>query len=304
MPGVFERFKAGLAKTRQRFLGPLGDILSGNRKIDQELYEELEEVLVSADVGMATAKKLLDRVAERVKQEKTQDASDVRRFLQDAIIELLNVKSVEVDPGEPKVIMVVGVNGVGKTTSIAKLASFYRQAGQELLLVAGDTFRAAAADQLTIWAERLEVPIIAHNEGGDPAAVVFDGLASANAHKTPIVIVDTAGRIHTKANLLSELGKIQRVLVQNKGERKLQVLLVLDATTGQNAIAQAKTFNEVAGIDGIILTKLDGTAKGGIVIAIADQLNLPIVWIGVGEGVDDLRPFDASEFAEALFAEE
>lgn len=304
MPSVFERFKTGLTKTRQRLMGPLEDILSGGRKIDRELFEELEEVLVSADVGMSTAQKLLDQINKRAKEEKIQDASEIRRLLQDAIKEMLLIPGASANPDEPKVIMAIGVNGVGKTTSIAKLASYYRQAGKDVLLVAGDTFRAAAADQLTVWAGRLNVPIIAHKDGSDPAAVVFDGLASANAHKVPIVIVDTAGRIHTKQNLLSELGKIHRVVNQNLSGRTLQTLLVLDATTGQNAIAQAKTFNEAAGIDGIILTKLDGTAKGGIVIAIADQLNLPIVWIGVGETIDDLRPFDAGEFAEALFAEE
>lgn len=304
MPKLFERIFTGLAKTRQRILGPLEDLLSRHGKIDQALFDELEEILVCADVGMATTGRLLDDLKSRVQKERISEPQEIRRLLLEAVAGMLKHPAEPVDATTPQVIMVVGVNGVGKTTSIAKLAAQYRAAGAQVLLVAGDTFRAAASEQLSVWAERLHLPIVAHREGGDPAAVVFDGLASANAQRIPVVIVDTAGRLHTKQNLLSELGKIRRVIEQNKGDRILRVFLVLDATTGQNAIAQAKSFQEVTGIDGIILTKLDGTAKGGIVLAIADQLQLPIVWIGVGETADDLRPFDPEEFAHALFTEE
>lgn len=302
MAGFFERLRSGLSKTRQRLLEPLEEVFSGHHQIDQDFYDELEEVLVSADVGLPTVEKILSQLRERVKAEKIQEPQAVRGVLKEILIAMVAIPKPDMDAKTPQTIMAVGVNGVGKTTSIAKLAMFYRQEGTNVLLVAGDTFRAAAAEQLTVWAERLKVPIVAHQEGGDPAAVAFDGMASANAQKIPIVIVDTAGRLHTKQNLLAELGKVYRVVEQNKGDRSMRTLLVLDATTGQNAIAQAKTFNEIVGIDGIILTKLDGTAKGGIVLAIADQLQLPIVWIGVGETAEDFRPFEAKDFVEALFA--
>lgn len=298
----FDRLRTGLSKTRQRLLEPLEEVFSGHRNIDQDFYDELEEVLVSADVGLPTVERILQQLKERVRAEHVQEPSEVRELLKETLIAMVELPMPDMSHQKPQVIMAVGVNGVGKTTSIAKLALHYHQEETKVLLVAGDTFRAAAADQLTIWAERLNVPIIAHQEGGDPAAVVFDGMVSANAQKIPMVIVDTAGRLHTKQNLLAELGKVYRVVDQNKGDRVMRVLLVLDATTGQNAIAQAKTFNEVVGIDGIILTKLDGTAKGGIILAIADQLQLPIVWIGVGETAEDFRPFDAKAFVEALFA--
>lgn len=304
MPKLFDRLFNGLAKTRQRIIGPLEDMLSRHGKIDQELFEELEEILVCADVGMATAARLLEDLKDRVKKERIDDPQDVRRLLLEAVAGMLKQPAKQVDVNTPQVIMVVGVNGVGKTTSIAKLAAKFRSEAVDVLLVAGDTFRAAASEQLSVWADRLKIPIVAHREGGDPAAVVFDGLASANAQHIPVVIIDTAGRLHTKQNLLSELGKVRRIIEQNKGDRVFRVFLVLDATTGQNAIAQAKAFREVSGIDGIVLTKLDGTAKGGIVLAIADQLQLPIAWIGVGESADDLRPFDPEEFASALFTEE
>lgn len=302
MSGFFDRLRSGLTKTRQRFLEPLEEVFSGHRQIDQNFYDELEEVLVSADVGLPTVEKILKQLKEKVRTERVQEPVAVRDLLKQTLVSMVALPMPDMDGKTPQAIMAVGVNGVGKTTSIAKLAMYYRQEGANVLLVAGDTFRAAAAEQLTVWAERLNVPIIAHQEGGDPAAVAFDGMASANAQKVPIVIIDTAGRLHTKQNLLAELGKVHRVVEQNKGERHMRVLLVLDATTGQNGIAQAKTFNEVVGIDGIILTKLDGTAKGGIILAIADQLQLPIAWIGVGETADDFRPFDAQSFVDALFA--
>ena len=304
MSGFFDRLRTGLTKTRQRLLAPLEEVFNRHKQIDEDFYEELEEILVSADVGISTVTKLMNEIRQTVKKDKVASPIEVRSLLQEIVSEMLSITRPAIDPDIPQVIMVVGVNGVGKTTSIAKLARFYKDHGTPALLVAGDTFRAAAAEQLSVWAQRLNLPIVAHREGGDPAAVIFDGMASANAQKIPIVIADTAGRLHTKQNLLAELGKVHRVLMQNKGERQLRVLLVLDATTGQNAIAQAKAFHEIVGIDGIILTKLDGTAKGGIVLAIANQMKLPIMWIGVGETADDFRPFDPNEFTQALFNKE
>lgn len=300
--GIFSRLKAGLAKTKERFIGSLEDVLSFHQQISPELYEELEEVLVSADVGIDTATLLIEKLQERVKKEKPQSTAGIMEYLKEIISELLSVPPPAALKEAPLAILVIGVNGVGKTTSIAKLADFYQEEGKSCLLVAGDTFRAGAIDQLKVWGERLQIDVIHHQEGADPGAVVYDGMAAANARHTDVVIIDTAGRLHTKANLMSELKKVHRIVSQNLGGRNLVNLLVLDATTGQNALAQAKTFQEAVGVDGIILTKLDGTAKGGITLAISAQLGLPLVWVGVGEQLGDLRPFVAEEFVEALFS--
>src|SRR5690554_1885542 len=298
----FNRLKAGLTKTKERFIGQVEEVLSFYPQISPELYEELEEVLVSADVGIETASLLIEKLQARVKQEKTDRTDQVKEYLKDIMVEILSIDPPPQLKEDPLAILVVGVNGVGKTTSLAKVADFYKQQGKSGLIVAGDTFRAGAIEQLKIWGERLKIEVIHHQEGADPGAVVFDGMAAASARRTDVVIIDTAGRLHTKVNLMSELKKVHRIVRQNLGERNLVNLLVLDATTGQNALSQAKTFQEAVGVDGIILTKLDGTAKGGITLAICAQLGLPLVWVGVGEQSTDLKPFLAKEFVDALFA--
>lgn len=300
--GFFNRLKAGLSKTKERFIGGLEEVISFHQQISPELYEELEEVLVSADVGIDTATLLIEKLKERVKKEKAQTTAGIMEYLKDIIVEMLSIPAPPELKEVPLVLLTIGVNGVGKTTSIAKLADHYQHEGKSCLLVAGDTFRAGAIEQLKVWGERLKIDVIHHQEGADPGAVVFDGMAAVNARHTDVVIIDTAGRLHTKVNLMSELKKVHRIVGQNLGGRSLVNLLVLDATTGQNALAQAKTFQEAVGVDGIILTKLDGTAKGGITLAISAQLGLPIVWVGVGEQSGDLKPFEAKEFVEALFS--
>ncbi len=301
--GFVSRLKASLTKTRQRFLAPLEEAMLFHKKISPEFYEELEEILIASDVGYKTTSLLLDKLKEKVKTEKTDQINEIKGYLREIMTALLSVLSPpDLDTDLPLALLVVGVNGVGKTTSIAKLAEYYKGKDKSCLLVAGDIFRAAAIDQLRVWGQRLGIDLIHHQEGADPGAVAFDGISAANARKVDVAIFDTAGRLHTKVNLMTELEKVHRVVSQNLGERRLLNLLVLDATTGQNALSQARAFHEAVGIDGIILTKLDGTAKGGIVLAIAAELGLPIVWLGIGEQSEDLRRFDPDEFVKALFA--
>ncbi len=296
--GLFSKLKDGLKKTRDSIFGSL--FVESDEKIDDEFYDELEEAMIISDMGMATTEKLLSNLRSRLKSEGIRKRSEAREVMIELLAENMRNTDGFIPDTKPAVILIVGVNGVGKTTSIGKLASMYKQDGRKVLLAAGDTFRAAAAEQLTIWAERADVPIIKHAEGADPAAVVFDAIAAYKARKCDLLICDTAGRLHNKKNLMSELAKIRRVIERELPDVAVEVLLVLDATTGQNAIAQAKVFGENTGLTGIILTKLDGTAKGGVVVAVNDELHLPVRFVGVGEGIDDLQPFDADAFAKAL----
>lgn len=303
-PGFFGRLKESLTKTRRGFIEKI-DVLLRNRAIDEDLYEELEEILVQADVGVNTAMDLVERVRRTVKERRLDDAGELKDILKEHIRDMLGNDTAFLDAGSepPTVIMVVGVNGVGKTTTIGKLAHMYKADGKKVLIGAADTFRAAAIDQLEVWSERVGVDLIKHREGADPAAVAFDSLQAAKARRADVLIIDTAGRLHTKTNLMEELKKINRVLNREIAGAPHEVLLVLDATTGQNAVNQAKLFGEAVGVTGIALTKLDGSAKGGIVIAIKQVLDIPVKLIGIGEGIEDLRPFSPVDFVEALFAE-
>ena len=277
------------------------NLFSGFTEADEAFFEELEETLILADLGMDTALDAVEQLRARVRREKLQDQEEVKAALRDILAEEMNVGDTALDLSTtPSVVLFIGVNGVGKTTSIGKLAARWKGEGKRVLLCAGDTFRAAAADQLTIWSERAGVDIIKQHEGADPAAVVYDAMSAAKARKTDVVLVDTAGRLHNKQNLMNELNKISRVIDRECPDASRETLLVLDATTGQNGLIQAKQFGESAGITGIVLTKLDGTAKGGIVIAIAKELGVPVKYVGVGEQVGDLQPFDAKAFVEAL----
>lgn len=299
--GLFSKIAQGLKKTRDSMARQVDQVLKSFKKIDEELFEELEETLIMADVGMPTAERICGQLRERVKEEKITDPADVRGLLREIITEMLAGGEELTLNTKPAVIFVIGVNGVGKTTTIGKIAAQYVQKGKKVVLAAADTFRAAAAEQLSIWAERSGAEIVRHAEGADPAAVVFDAIAAAKARSADLVIIDTAGRLHNKKNLMDELSKIGRVIARELPDADQEVLLVLDATTGQNAVSQARVFKETAGITGIILTKLDGTAKGGVVIAIREDLKVPVKYIGVGEQIDDLQPFDAAAFAQALF---
>ena len=302
--GFFEKLKFGLTKTRDDISNKIDGILKSYKKIDEELYEDLEEVLVTADVGMNTTMELIDRLKNRVKEQKATEPEEVKNLLKDEIkklmLESVYDNKLNVDPS-PAVMLVVGVNGVGKTTTIGKLSHNYKKHGKKVLIAAGDTFRAAAIEQLEEWSNRAGVEFIAHTEGADPAAVIFDGIQAAKARKTDILICDTAGRLHNKSNLMNELNKIFRIVEREYGNATKEILLVLDATTGQNAINQAKVFKEVANITGIALTKLDGTAKGGVIIALQSELKIPVKLVGVGEGIEDLQPFIVEDFVEALF---
>lgn len=297
-PGFFARLKEGLSKTRGGLLGAIFG--NADEKINAEFYEELEDALIMADCGFETTEEILDSLRAKVKEDKLPDRGAAKEALAGILEEYMSDNSPFLAEEGDNVILIVGVNGVGKTTSIGKLASMYKSEGKRPMLAAADTFRAAAAEQLTIWADRAEVPIIKHGEGADPAAVVFDAIVSYKAKKNDLLICDTAGRLHNKKNLMNELAKMRRVIDRELPGAHVEVLLVLDATTGQNAIAQAKAFGEACGLTGIILTKLDGTAKGGVVVAVKKELGLPIRFIGVGEGIDDLQPFDPRAFAEAL----
>lgn len=297
-PGFFARLKEGLTKTRGGLLGAIfGD---PNEKINDLFYEELEDGLIMADCGFITTEEILDQLREKVKEEKLSDRGAAREALISILEEHMSDETEFLSPEGDNVILIVGVNGVGKTTSIGKLASMFKEQGYKPMLAAADTFRAAAAEQLTIWADRAEVPIIKHGEGADPAAVVYDAISAYRSRGNDLLICDTAGRLHNKKNLMNELAKMRRVIDRELPNAHVEVLLVLDATTGQNAIAQAKAFGESCGLTGIILTKLDGTAKGGVVVAVKNELGLPIRFVGVGEGIDDLQPFDPRSFAEAL----
>ena len=277
------------------------NIFSGFFSVDEDFFEELEENLILSDMGMDTTLEAVETLRERVKANKIKEPEEVKACLREILVEMLDVGSTELDlTDKPAVVLMIGVNGVGKTTTIGKLANLLKNQGNRVLLAAGDTFRADAADQLAIWADRAKVDLVRHEEGSDPAAVVFDAMNAARARKTDVVLVDTAGRLHNKQNLMNELNKIRRVIDREGTASSKEVLLVLDATTGQNGLIQAKQFGESAGITGIVLTKLDGTAKGGVVLAIAKEMGVPVKFVGLGEGIDDLQPFDAVAFAEAL----
>ncbi|GAU78772.1 signal recognition particle-docking protein FtsY [Fusibacter sp. 3D3] len=298
----FSKLKEGLDKTRKGITDKIDDLFNNYGEIDDELFDELEEILIMADVGMSTSMKLIERLRAELKVRKIKDSSEIKVVFKDVVEMILNENNnVPFSVGdEPTIIMVIGVNGVGKTTSIGKIAHALKSEGKKVLIAAGDTFRAAAIDQLMIWGDRVGVGVIHQSEGSDPAAVIFDAVQAAKARQVDVLICDTAGRLHNKVNLMNELSKVFRVIEREYPEAKKEVLLVLDATTGQNAIQQAKVFNEAAEISGIVLTKLDGTAKGGVVLAINAELNIPVKLIGVGEGIEDLQRFDAHDFVEAL----
>ncbi len=297
----FDKIKEGLSKTRDALSNTIGSVFSGFSEIDDDFYDELEESLILADLGVDTTVKAIDRLRKAVREQKLKTTEEARSALKNILVEMLQVgdTALKLDTN-PSVILVIGVNGVGKTTTIGKIAAQLTKKGKQVLLVAGDTFRAAAADQLEIWAGRSGAAIVRQNAGADPASVVFDGIRSAKAKGSDVIIIDTAGRLHNKTNLMNELGKISRIVERELPEASREVLLVLDGTTGQNGLIQAKEFKNIAGVTAVALTKLDGTAKGGIVIAVADTLQIPVKFIGVGEQVDDLVPFDAQAFVEAL----
>ena len=299
---LFERLKQGLTKAKQGITDKIDDVLKSYTKVDEELLEELEEILITADVGVNTTMDIIDNLRDKIKENKITEPIEVKEALKNIIEEILtNENSTLNVEKSPTIILMVGVNGVGKTTTIGKLANRYKQEGKKVLLAAGDTFRAAAIEQLEVWASRSNVDIIKHQEGADPGAVVFDAIKAAKARKVDLLICDTAGRLHNKANLMNELGKVFKIVDREFPEANKEVLLVVDATTGQNAVVQAKTFKEVADITGIVLTKLDGTAKGGVVLAVKSEVDVPVKLIGVGEKVEDLQDFDAKAFSNALF---
>ena len=299
--GFFDKIKVGLEKTRKAMASTIGSVFSGFSEIDDDFYDELEECLILADLGVDTATKAVGQLRRRVREEHLTSTEEAREALKQILVDMLNVGPVELDLStSPAVVLVIGVNGVGKTTTIGKIATQLVREGKNVLLVAGDTFRAAAADQLEIWAGRSGAGIIRQNEGADPASVVFDGIQAAKSRNVDVILVDTAGRLHNKQNLMNELNKISRIVSRELPDAAREVLLVLDGTTGQNGLIQAKQFKEIAGVTAMALTKLDGTAKGGIVIAVADALQIPVKYIGVGEQADDLMPFNAREFVEAL----
>ena len=303
--GFFDKLKRGLEKTRKSFTEKIGQVIMGYAKIDDDLLDDLEAIMISSDMGVKTTETLMEEIRKGIKKKEITGPNDLRPFLQRKIAELFAVGEKESYLERPlHVIMVVGVNGVGKTTTIAKLGNYYREQGKKVVFAAADTFRAAAIDQLEIWGQRIGVDVIKHTEGSDPAAVTFDAIAASKARKADVLIIDTAGRLHTKSNLMEELKKIKRVSEREIAGAPHETLLVLDATPGQNALNQAKIFGQTSEITGLVLTKLDGTAKGGVVIAIKSELDIPVKWIGVGEGVNDLRPFVAKDFVEALFHQE
>ena len=298
MAGWLDRLKNGLAKTREILNTDIEDLFKGGQKLDGSTLEQLEEILITADVGVQTTMTLIDRVSKA----KVSDAQGLKAVLKKEILALMTSTRTPDKPlAKPNIIMIVGVNGVGKTTTIGKLAAKFSSEGKQVLIAAADTFRAAAIEQISIWAERAGVDIVKHKDNADPAAVAYDGVEAAMSRGKDIVIVDTAGRLHTRVNLMEEVKKIRRAIAKRMPDAPHEVLLVLDATTGQNAISQAKQFHEDLGVTGLILTKLDGTAKGGVVVSITNSLNIPLRYIGVGEGIDDLQEFDAAQFVEAMF---
>ena len=304
--GLFEKLKKGLSKTRDNLSSKINELVRISKKLDEDFWEELEEILIQADVGVNTSLELVERIRKTARQQKLSDSSAVMGIIAEEVREILTYPGSEPElskDGSLTVIMVVGVNGAGKTTSIAKLAHRFKNEQKRVLLAAADTFRAAAIDQLQIWADRVGVELIKHQEGADPGAVVFDALNAARARKADILIIDTAGRLQNKTNLMKEISKIKKIIEREVSQVPQEVLLVLDATTGQNAISQARVFQEATGVSGIILSKLDGTAKGGIVLAIASELKIPVKFVGIGEGLDDMKAFDPEVFAQALFAE-
>ncbi|MBQ6626850.1 MAG: signal recognition particle-docking protein FtsY [Ruminococcus sp.] len=302
--GFFSKIKEGLKKTRDSVVGQINSMLKSFTKIDDELFEELEELLVMADVGVHTAENICEQLKEQVKSEGIKDPSEIMTMLEKLTADMLRDGNEMVLNTKPSVILVIGVNGVGKTTTIGKLANHYTSQGKKVTLAAADTFRAAAIEQLEVWAQRSNADIVKQNEGSDPAAVVFDAISSAKAKGSDIIICDTAGRLHNKKHLMDELAKIRRVIDRELPDADKEFLLVLDATTGQNAVNQAQEFSKATGISGIVLTKLDGTARGGVVLAIKEGLKIPVKFIGVGEKVDDLQPFDADDFTKALFVKD
>ena len=297
--GLFARLKAGLSKTRGNLTEKVDELVRETRKIDDDFYDELEEILILADCGMKATTVIMDELRSRVEKQGVKEADKAREMLKEIMVEQMDIPRPPLK--WPMVMLMVGVNGVGKTTTIGKLALRFQDIGRRVMLCAGDTFRAAAAEQLTVWADRARVPIVKHEEGADPAAVVFDAVKSAKAQEADLLIVDTAGRLHNKKNLMEELNKMRRVIDREFPEADVRCILALDATTGQNGLAQARAFKEFAEINGIILTKLDGTAKGGIALSIRQELEVPVWYIGVGEGIDDLQPFVAKDFIDALF---
>lgn len=300
--GWLDKLKDGLSKTRNNITEKVENLLSFSKNIDEELFEELEEILITSDIGVKTTTKIIEMLRKRIKERKINETDKVKELLKEIIIEITGDETKNIVPEKiPAVYMVVGVNGVGKTTSIGKIAFHLKNKGYKVMMAAGDTFRAAAIDQLEVWGVRAGVEVVKHKEGSDPAAVIYDAIQSAKAKNIDILICDTAGRLHNKKNLMEELRKINRVVDREYSNAYRQTFLVLDATTGQNALLQAKEFIEVADVDGLILTKLDGTAKGGVVIAINDELSIPVKMIGVGEGIDDLQEFDPKAFTDAIF---
>lgn len=297
--GLFSRLWEGLSKTRGNFSGRVDELIEATEEIDDDFYEDLVDILIMSDMGVRTSDKVIQELKKRVEEQKITDAKKAREILKDILKGIMTMPRKPLK--WPMVMLVVGVNGVGKTTTIGKLAMRFKDARHSVVLAAADTFRAAAGDQLQIWAERAQVPIVRHAEGADPAAVVFDGIQKAKATEADLLIVDTAGRLHNKKNLMEELRKISRVITREYEEAEVRTLLVIDATTGQNGLQQAREFSEVADVSGIVLTKLDGTAKGGIAVAIMDELKLPVLYIGVGEGIEDLQAFDANAFVDAIF---
>lgn len=304
--GFFNRLKAGLSKTREGFVNKVNNLVTGRTRIDDEFYEELEEILIQSDVGVETTLNLVEKVREAARERKASSGEEVKEILKEEIEAILSAGNtgLNMQENDLTVILVVGVNGAGKTTTIGKLAANFKNEGKSVVLAAADTFRAAAIDQLEIWAQRSGADLIKHQEGSDPAAVAFDGLKAAQSRQADVLIIDTAGRLQNKKNLMNELNKIFRVLQREVPEIPHEVLLVIDATTGQNALSQAMVFKEAANVTGVVLTKLDGTAKGGVIIPVADQMGIPVKYIGVGEGIDDLKPFSAKDFVAALFDDE
>ena len=301
--GLFKKFNFGLKKTREQMSGAIDSVLEASAAIDDDLFEELEEILIMGDVGVTTAQHIIDELRDRVKKRDLKKPDKLRRVIREVVADMLSGKEgMELDT-IPSVILVIGVNGVGKTTTIGKMAAYYKAQGKKVILAAADTFRAAAIEQLEIWADRAGVEIVKHREGADPAEVIFDTIAAGKARDADLIICDTAGRLHNKKNLMEELAKIYRVIDRELPYSDREVLLVLDATTGQNAVNQAREFMNAAEITGIVLTKLDGTARGGVVLSIMDDLKIPVKFVGVGEQVDDLQPFDAEAFAQGLFEE-
>lgn len=302
--GFFDKIKNGLKKTRDGVVKQIDNLFSSFTKVDEELFEELEEILVMGDVGIHTAEKICDELRKKVKKEKVTTGEEVRALLQQTVSEMLQGGQELTINTKPSIILVIGVNGVGKTTTIGKMAANFTREGKKVILAAADTFRAGAIEQLEIWADRANCDIVKHAEGSDPAAVVYDSISAAKARNADLIIVDTAGRLHNKKHLMDELAKISRIIERELPGADKEVLLVLDATTGQNAVNQAVEFKNTAGLTGIVLTKLDGTARGGVVLAIKEDLGVPVKYIGVGEQIDDLQVFNADEFSKALFAKE